>query len=778
MAGPGRGFSIYGISLAGRGLGLRSRAALVSNYYYFGLLNFQSISRISPMSTSDLYTLWNNIPDSQLDEENIQKFLIPILDDLWVAAACADRLVDNVSTQRALLDLGVQRTQSAFERSKDASEFPSSPKVEKGIHDEDPNVATKWHDSVVARFRTVPTDAQLCNIRAVLLQRLDRLNTFVEVCKVLPDSVQDATDEDIEDWDDDPWVDSTLESSSTTTTREAKPTTIPPVSLPEFLTDDVVRIACLLATQECFGAVRVLFERHATHLWPYRLVILDSIPEHSLPSEYRDILPSFDPSINAEQKIPTNPWRSSLDWSEIPEVLAAVKASGIAFTIPFASETTSRISQAHPDPLTAAELTTWYKNRVDHVISATGMIDIALATIQHGASQGIPDLDQLGEELSLLARLVYDAPQDDADIDDDWTLDRWNSMEPSEVVRAYIAHSTPESLPKDISRLVMPYLFVLESRAERAGTPDPSLPTRLLYDYILTSPLQMAVAVFEASKPTLPAAQRLIRNDEDIARLALACLYGSNSLDEWSTMSRIFECLPAWDLAREDQNDEDAADTTIASLGAFVTPSTSNPRCTASDLLVFFTPLPLISLSRALDILDVHLESGEILARWSVPAPLRWFLQSSNNIAEQRAWATRMARRAGGSEDELNTKEDWVWLLEDMLKLCSKGETGLPGAFGLLPRKEVIRIFFGGLLSSGSELSLFYVAYWGYRILTYDVFVIEFNIAKELLHSTKNKLILDSEDIEEICLTASREFYDNASSGNYKFGDMRLAYEW
>ena len=149
--------------------------------------------------------------------------------------------------------------------------------------------------------------------------------------------------------------------------------------------------------------------------------------------------------------------------------------------------------------------------------------------------------------------------------------------------------------------------------------------------------------IFEASKPTLSLGQRVIKDDEDMARLALACLYGSESLDEWPTMSRIFECLPAWDTPEEDEGEADETDTTIASLGDFVTPSTIRPRATPSDLLLFFKPLPTTSLSRALDVLDVHLESGEILARWSVPAPLRWFLQSNASIAEQRSRANHMA---------------------------------------------------------------------------------------------------------------------------------------
>jgi len=54
----------------------------------------------------------------------------------------------------------------------------------------------------------------------------------------------------------------------------------------------------------------------------------------------------------------------------------------------------------------------------------------------------------------------------------------------------------------------------------------------------------------------------------------------------------------------------------------------------------------------------------------------------------------------------------------------------------------------------------------------------DFSIAKALLQSSKNELSLDAEAIEDICLSCSRELYDNANSGNYKFGDMKLAYEW
>ncbi|THH18083.1 hypothetical protein EW146_g2845 [Bondarzewia mesenterica] len=688
----------------------------------------------------DLCKQWTSIADHELTLDTIRSTLQPINDDLWVVAACVDRILDNVETQRELLELGLERSESALERGKNV--FSVSSEVGVAVSP----AAGAECETLVSYFQDEPADAKLCYVRSVLLGRLDRLNTFVEISK---ESVgQDDAEEEVDaEWEDDPW-DETEDKGISASGK-------PPLPLSSFILDDLLHSACILATRQLFSAVRSLVVRHGSYLWPLRFTILDSIPEHTHPSYYRDILPGFNPSNDVEQCFEVTPWRTEADWSELTPVQQSLTSSGVIdIEIKFSYPPLSNVNR-HPDPLPSTELTSWYRRRVDCVLSATGMTDVALALVQHGGSQGVPGLDELGEELSLLSRLVYDAPAaDEDDMDEDWTLDRWRAMSPPAVVNAYLLRSTPESIVMDIRRLVMPYLFVLEARAERADQPDPSLSTRLLNDYILSAPLNMVAAIFEASKPTLPSAQRLIRNDEDLARVALACLYGSNSVDQWLMMSRIFECLPAWDADPNDGIEEDEVDTTVTSLGAFVTPSTTRPRCTPADLLVFFKPLPATSLSRALDILDVHLECGEILSRWSVPAPLRWFLQSAGDEAQQRAWATRMARRAGGSDDELDTQGDWEWLLEDMIKLSGTNDAGLKSAFGLLSRTEVIRIFFSGLLSTG-----------------------KFEIAKALLGSRKNALLLDDEIIEDICLASSREFYDNASSGNYRFGDMKSAYD-
>jgi hypothetical protein len=654
--------------------------------------------------SSNSYIYWTTVSDDELTVEKIEQSLATVQDDLWVAAICSNRIIDGVEVQRALLQLGIARTRSAVERSKDAGLAFSSGSNDSATLDYKANEsqpeAGRSSNALAGHFQAVPADALLCSMRAVLLERLDRLNTFVEMCKTIPQAQGDEVEDEIAEWEDDPWAD---ETGSTKSTHEPRSESVQlPLSLLTFLTDDLLNSARHLASLQLFETVQLVSRRHVACLWPYRFLILDSIPEHIHPTEYQRLLPSFDHTSNAELTPSSDPWRVEQDWSETPEVQTALKESSTQ--TPDLRGIRSTHHRSQPRALTADELSAWYTRRVDEIITSTTLIDVALATIQQGASMGIPGLDGLGEELSLLLRLVYDAPQG-TDVSNDWTLERWRSMNPSDIVHAYLAHSTPASLPKDITRLVMPYLYVLESRAERGGSPDPHLPSRMLFDYILSASLEMAAPIFEASKPTLPAAQRLIRDDLDMTRLALACLYGSGSLDQWAIMSRIFECLPAWDIPEED-NGVDVADTTVVSLGAFVTPSATRPTCRASDLLVFFHPLPLASLSHALDILDVHLESGEILSRWNVPAPLRWFLQSNTDANEQRARANKMARRAGGSEDQVDTQEDWEWLLEDMIRLSGGSSNGRKSAFGLLSQKEIINIFLSGLLNTGRQFLL------------------------------------------------------------------------
>lgn len=633
---------------------------------------------------------WTMLADEDLTPESVHTHLDSVTNDHWAAAACFDRLVSDIATQRTLIDVGLQRSASALTRTYDIYSNAASTSKSQG----DTNFLLDY-------FRREPLDAQVCHIRACLRERLDRLNTYVELQKAFV--VKGLDDEVDDEWEDDPWADE--EDPQQKGGLVDKSAILP---LREFLTDDILGTALSLAAQEQLPALGVLVKRYGATLFPHRFTILESIPEHTSPSDYRQLLPTYDFFKDSEQKWTSDLSQSDADWTDNPNVQSALEQTGIKPVV-----SGEYITGAAKAPLSSPALLQWYRDQIDRIISRTGIVDTALVLAQHGASSGLPGLDEIGEDLSLLSRLIYDAPRPLTE-DDDHTLSGWSKMSPSEAIRSYLSHSTPATIVKNVQRLVIPFLFVLESRAERIGNPDPSMRNRLLYEYIVNAPLEIAAPIFEASKPIFPTVERLIKDDEDLARIALALLYGSDSLDEWATMSRIFECMPAWDSSYvADAGEEDEADTTITSLGAFVTPSTTQPRVTPSDLLLFFQPLRASSLSRALDILDVHLESGEILSRWNVPARLRWFLQSTNDRNEQRSWARRMARRAGGPSDAPDSPEEYEWLLEDMIKLSNTGESGLRSAFGLIPKDEVISIFLSGLLNSGSECILYYLFHGG-----------------------------------------------------------------
>lgn len=626
---------------------------------------------------------WLELDEHNITTDDIQHTLGQVDNDLWVISACVDCVVDKPSVQRALLDLGISRSDHVVERSSNIVAL-----------------ANRNTEALISHFEKIQEDAQVCFLRSVLLQRLDRLNTYVEMEKVFPQKSELDFDEGTEEWEDDPWTEKTDATANviTTQTRSSDP---PPILLTEFLRNDLLWSACQIASATAIDALQILLRRHGPILWPSRFEILQCIPECMDPSICRSVLPSLNQDTNAEMVLVQSGWRPKLDFVELPETREAFMKF---YTPPAQSSDSANPIPYIPvlDPLTPIKLSTWYKNRVDVILSSTGMINVALTLVQHGASQGVPSLDGLGEDLSLMSRLVYDAPQG-KELQEDWTIARWHSMEPMAVVEAYLAYSTKEALVQDIWRLVMPYLYVIEARAERAGNPDPLLHTRIIHDYILTTSLDNVAAIFEASKPTLPVAQRLIKNDEDMSRLALACLYGNPSLDKWATMSGIFECLPVWEFSKDDNSYAAFAEVTLASLAAFVTPSTDKPMTSPKDVLKFFEPLPFTVLSQALDILDIHLESGEIMSKWHVPAPLRWFLQSSTDVNEQRTWANKMARRGKGKEGRLNGMEDRERLLKDMLKLTGSGDTNARGAFCLLTSEEVRKIFLDSLLSSGGE---------------------------------------------------------------------------
>ena len=506
-----------------------------------------------------------------------------------------------------------------------------------------------------------------------------------------------------EDVPEDPWE--TNSTGSSRSSAKGKTPSIPrsrspsiassqdevPFNLPAFLSQQLAQSALDLAANGSLTSLQILLNRHGEEIWPWRFALLDALPPWINPLDLPD--PGLLPRIDSDGSESPRPKLPSETFSDL--LLSWYRSQSVS------GHPHHHLPASRDERLSTEEMSQWYMGKVDD-IDDSGLIDIQLAWVQHGASRGLPNLDALGEELSLLSRLAYDADLDPAS-DVRWNLASWRETSEEDIVRAYLSGSDPNSVLRHIRRLVLPYLYVLESRAEREGKADPGLVDRYFHDALLNLPLELALPIFEASKATLSTNDRLIKNDLTVARLALACLYGSSQRDVWGKMSAIFECLPVWDVSsqRNSDDDKELTSTTLDSIATFVRPrKAGDAPPTARDLFFFFSPLPFASLSRALDILDVHLESGEILSRWDTPVQLRFLLQSAGHHQDQLELAEKMVRRQ--SARGVNTEAKWASLWTDILKLSGGEDTSLRGAFGMLTVQELMRLYLAGILASGS----------------------------------------------------------------------------
>ena len=633
---------------------------------------------------------WLDTSSSEWTIELARELLSVIQDDRWKASAVVETRAADVEAQLALLEAAIESSTRYLATNASANAVQTSLAS-----------SSSSADDAVEQLDAEAQEAIRTHLELLELQ--DKAKTWRELrgstsgASAIVETVEEPeVEEDVEaswqfDGDDDDSSDPVEDEDQAGSAFKPASSSNSLPSLPEFLDIPILQSALTAAAEADFVTLRGLFNRHAAKLSPHRLLILDRIPLFSEVADYTDILPQVDASNDTERMLPGTPWRTTSDPWEAGSVTALLDNK----------------AQQGTSPRTAEQISQWYRKRVEGIDQITGRVDNCLALIQHGASQGVPSLDALGEELSLLTKLVYEKSGDNAE---DWTLQRWNSASPSDIVAGYLSGSTPESVVSDIRRMALPYLFVLESQKERAGTPDPTLHGRLLDAWILSisaSRLDLVASVFAASKPTLRPPQRIIRDDIQLVRLALAIAYSYAGTSSWETLTAIFDCLPALE-------ENTAAEPSEQNLHSLL----SRAHSTSTTLYADLGTWSQAALSRALDAFDLHLEAAEIFSRWSAPKPLSFFVTLSEDSKQQQMWADRLARtsasavtgRGGGLGGDFEYEDEWISLLDDLCKLAGDGgnrEDGAPKpVFGSLSQKEITRIFFSGLLSSGSTSNL------------------------------------------------------------------------
>jgi hypothetical protein len=303
---------------------------------------------------------WIDLSDDHLELSTIDDTLGAIADDLWVVAAVADRINVNSTLLTDLLAVALKRSESTVERLR-ASFVLQDAHESSDFGGQSPS---SLHDDMVSYFSENPSDARMCLLRSLLLNRKDRLDTYSEMFAA---SVDAPTESDSPEWDD-PWHD----TADIEFEQQSDPGA-PPLPLSTFLIQTLVDSAHLLSARGLVGPLQNLFKRHGSTLWPFRLSILCCIPDHVFPSLYQDILPKLDTSRDVEHQSRAEAWRHEMDWTEHPKVQAAL----LSLPVMISHKPKSLIDQAS-QPMSSQELSTWYQQRAHSILTSTGMVDTAL----------------------------------------------------------------------------------------------------------------------------------------------------------------------------------------------------------------------------------------------------------------------------------------------------------------------------------------------------------------------------------------------------------------
>jgi hypothetical protein len=157
-------------------------------------------------------------------------------------------------------------------------------------------------------------------------------------------------------------------------------------------------------------------------------------------------------------------------------------------------------------------------------------------------------------------------------------------------------------------------------------------------------------------------------------------------------MGRIFECLPLFDLDNIQRESEEILD--LDSLAE---------NLTAHGFFAALQQQKETGLSTLMDGLQLHLSSAEILSRYQLNVPLRWYLQSINKYDMQKQLCLRLATQVVGSVENNGSRfmsdDSWTALLVDMMDLYNDGN----GVLGALSQEEIFEIYWKALLRCGSK---------------------------------------------------------------------------
>ena len=629
--------------------------------------NYQAaldISKELGLDTDVIYkTRWTKRSKKQPTADDVD-LLNHIQDTAWVVSHCLETLVDDAPLQQTILEIGLKVCPIPQQQSQQQllNISPEDSSLNNNAENSNDSNNTLW-----------------LRARLYLLQYIDRLKTFNLI-----------------------WP-----------TLKHKQKTDFATAYSEFRDCNLIAQAIEYATNENATALRALFVHHGAVVLPYRFDILAAIPETAEPSQFDlpqqrlqeqqqgdDHEDGNEGRIGGEEEewIIQQPWRNELDVSETMRDIIEIPTTEHAAYNAWIGQQVNRCEYPTNSKNKVAQ---WYVDR-SSAADSIGLASQALEWIRYARLMDVTGLDKQETQLDWLCKYVYSTMDhhhhdNDADPRDDIVdLDTFKTKITSyEVVDTLLKQTDATRIIDDMRQLVLPWLSVCNDivNQEQEDEENESV-DMILYRWLLDTAdrghFDWCCLVFEHSKPTLPDNERIIKNDENLARLALAMLYTtSGSID---TQLRTFVSLPEWEF--DDDNDEKNQDTKekYTDMGSLLA-LTETP-------LGLFTVLQEVGsygLTQMLDTLHLHLQWAEVLARYHAGVSLGWYLEH-HSLDTQRQMCVRLASQAGSAH--LDDDDEWRELLEEMMGL--QGENG-KGVFPDLSRTEIFETFFSSVLRCGRK---------------------------------------------------------------------------
>ncbi|KAJ3081831.1 hypothetical protein HK102_002104, partial [Quaeritorhiza haematococci] len=709
---------------------------------------------------------------SEINESSIRDYLGKIQDTAWVLRNCIDRVPTHPKVARALLQFGLKATngvtmedvnremESVMEAIEEISAASSSSRA--GSEQTTPTrgmsrVDVQGQKPVVDK---IPPHV-LCKHRLTLLKYLDRLETHVAIY-----------------------------GNSSTVVSGAGGKSVPfSRHFATFRDSNMIVQAVEYAVTGDVTALEVLFTRHGDEILPYRLSILDQLPETVDVGKCRHVLPRCEGVGEGGREVRWSfiPWRKR-DWVEVPDVQEFVgwtmeESDTVELERKLQDLDIVRVGgkegPAACDPVSAEVILEWYATRARRIERVTGQVDLAADLVRFGIENDVPGLQGLYDKLQTLSAVIYDcidsfSEEEDEDGDEEsegvlLNLDEFEKLDDRGVLELLLSRTDPDSFVEDIERFVVPFL-VQPSRKmvlQEGGGHDPR---ELLYQYLLEiapAHLDWCVKVFEQSHTeAAKQEQRIIPDDVKLAELVLECAYRCEGTQDVGVLRRAFRCLPDLDntTAVSQPSKSSARKQTTATSGweddldmLDLDDSTNNLAASDSDSSATSTKetkpdtQSLQSLKHRMDLFGVHLVGMEILARYGLAKPLSWFARANKNRDLQSSLLSSLCRQSTGDDDvdrrdgeRFENDDEWSGLLDNLLELRSIG------VLGEVAVGKVYREFAAVLLGC-------------------------FKLAKDILQPEMGFPPLPMDVCEKLVIDAAREYFDNAEDGSEASEYMRNA---